>query len=412
MGKNKYICKHCGKEYLSYKQNSQFCSRKCRNLHSRVSYNCDCCNQKMLVYQSKYNKRINGDTKYLCCSKECFDILQTTKVTKICEYCGKEYKITKAFEHTQRFCSKNCYYSHINNHKKRYLFKCLICGKEFTTRYSTQKYCSKACSGIAQRKRSACVCDYCGQTFERINSEVAHNKRHYCSKECMTSDMFWNPKDLEVLRNNYGKIENKEIQLLLSKYWTINAIKRKAQQIGVGKDRRWSREEEVILIQNYHTKSMSEIRNLLCGRSLSSILGKARVLNLKSKQYIESHYSDKDVQYLTENYLFLSDEELSQNLEFYHSPKSIHLKLYNMGFTRQQEIQKNGYRDLNRFIRQRLSVWKQQVKELHNYTCCVTGSHSDIVVHHCRGFNLLMEETIDALNFQIKDSFSEYTDDN
>ena len=56
-------------------------------------------------------------------------------------------------------------------------------------------------------------------------------------------------------------------------------------------------------------------------------------------------------------------------------------------------------------------MWKMNVREINNYTCCVTGKKSNIVVHHCRSFNLLFQETIDNLGFEIKDKFSEYNDE-
>lgn len=56
-------------------------------------------------------------------------------------------------------------------------------------------------------------------------------------------------------------------------------------------------------------------------------------------------------------------------------------------------------------------MWSKEVREYYNYTCCLTGSRSNIVVHHCRGFSLLFDETIELLNFEIKDDFIEYTDE-
>lgn len=41
--------------------------------------------------------------------------------------------------------------------------------------------------------------------------------------------------------------------------------------------------------------------------------------------------------------------------------------------------------------------------------CCLTGCQSDIILHHCRGFNLLIVEAIDDLDFQLQDNFDDYT---
>ena len=66
---------------------------------------------------------------------------------------------------------------------------------------------------------------------------------------------------------------------------------------------------------------------------------------------------------------------------------------------------------MNDFVRSRLYYWKNSVREINNYTCVLTGSRSNLIIHHCRSFNLLMSETIEELNFPIKDNFEEYSDE-
>lgn len=49
------------------------------------------------------------------------------------------------------------------------------------------------------------------------------------------------------------------------------------------------------------------------------------------------------------------------------------------------------------------------MREERNYTCEITGSKSNIIIHHIRGFNLLLEECIDILSFPMYDDFSLYS---
>src|ERR1039458_6894448 len=65
---------------------------------------------------------------------------------------------------------------------------CEGCGEEFHPWYNRldAKTCSPKCAGIAKRNRLKWVCSYekCNKEFERIPSELDHEK-NYCSQECM-----------------------------------------------------------------------------------------------------------------------------------------------------------------------------------------------------------------------------------
>lgn len=221
--------------------------------------------------------------------------------------------------------------------------------------------------------------------------------------------MRWSEKDIEILRKHYRVIKNKDIQQMLSKQYSIQAIRGKAQAIGLGKSRLWTHEEEDIVYKLYDKIPMNQLLKLLPNRTYVSILHKARSNNLSSYFYTSRTYSIDDIKYLSENYLEKTNEELARKLG--RSPTSIAQKLWNLNLYRPMDIVKDGYKNLNNFVRARLHNWKAEVRELNNYTCCITGEHSNLIIHHCKSFNLLMQETIDILNFEIKDSFSEYTDE-
>lgn len=78
------------------------------------------------------------------------------EVTKICEYCGKEFiaKSSKA-----KYCSTQCK-GKANGRKNNKLLdknnvtkKCLYCGKEFTGHYN-RKYCCKECQDAVENKKA------------------------------------------------------------------------------------------------------------------------------------------------------------------------------------------------------------------------------------------------------------------
>lgn len=63
---------------------------------------------------------------------------------------------------------------------------CPICGKEFevSSKNKKQIYCSQKCFGIASRTNKSLICDYCGKTFYRPNSQTKMHNKHFCSNRC------------------------------------------------------------------------------------------------------------------------------------------------------------------------------------------------------------------------------------
>lgn len=403
-----FICLNCNKQYFSRKENSKFCSIECKHNYNRIEHLCDYCGKPHIVYKNIYEKYKNGTHKKLYCSRECANKGLITSTTKKCFYCGNEFSVENSVKNIQKFCSMNCYKNYRNKKIQLETKICKVCSKEFNTYHHNQKYCSVECSKKAFQNRSVCTCNNCGKVFERIKSEVSKNKNHFCSKECMYEYIRWSEKDINILRKYYRVIKNQEIQHMLSKSYSIKAIRAKARTIGLSKSRLWSPEEDNILYEFYDKVPIVQILQLLPNRTYASIIHRTQINNLSSYFYINRIYSVSDIKYLTENYLEKSNEELANKLN--RSPMSIAQKLWNLNLYRPTDIIKDGYKNLNNFVRARLYNWKIEVREINNYTCCITGEHSNLIIHHCRSFNLLMQETIDILDFEIKDNFSDYTD--
>lgn len=405
----KYICKCCGKEYISYKEKSNYCSKNCRIKDNTFFHKCEYCGKKIRVTKSIHEKYISGIKKHLYCSKECTDKAHTKKIKKVCIECGKEYLVGNCFSDIQKYCSRECYEKHRGKMLKLQEKTCPICNKIFYTYHSNQIYCSKQCRGISDRDRIICKCETCGEYFERIKSEVIKNKHHYCSNACRYESIRWNVYDISILRDNYRKIKTSEIQKMLSKNYSIKAIQRKAKDFGFAKSRLWSENEEQIVLDNYEKITLNELSNLLPDRTIPSIMHKAREFNLLSHFYKNNVYSPDEIKFLKDNYLNMSNYELSQKIN--RTENAIAQKLRHLELYRPNEIKKDGYKNLINFMRARLYVWKNEVRKESNYTCCLSGKHSNIIVHHCRSFNLLFDEVIEILNFPEHKNFEEYSDD-
>lgn len=325
-----------------------------------------------------------------------------SKYVHKCQMCGEEfvndYKDAK-------FCSRQCYENFRQENRKLKNRQCPICGKDFQPSYFGQIFCGVKCRVISTENKVECTCGYCGKIFQRIKSEVDKNKHHYCSEDCKKKAMWWSEEDIEVLRNNYGKTSYKEIAELLSEHRSIKGIRQKAISIGLTSSRAWSDEEVQVLIENYSIKPMDEVMKLLPTRSQSSILRQANACDLKSFFYLNHIYNKDEDEYLIANYLEKSNDELGAYLHRSSNGIAQHLRVLNL--YRPTVI--DSYNDLTSYIRSRLASWKEAVRKENNYTCELTGKRSNVIVHHIRGFNLLMNETIEVLSFPIYENISEYS---
>lgn len=325
------------------------------------------------------------------------------KTKHICKNCNKEFE---DYFNDAKFCSRKCYEEHRQINRKTKNVICPICGNEFIQKYIGQIFCSQKCRIDSTKDRVGCVCEHCGELFERKRSEVDKNKRHYCSKECRMNAMFWSEEDNSILINSYKKMSYKEMSEnnIFSTYKTVDEIKRRAVYVGITSSRDWSNEEIDILKNNYDKVSRDELMSMLPNRTRPSILSKARTMSLKSKFYLTHKYSNEEIEYLKNNYLFKSDEEMGKVLG--RSAQGIAEHLLVLDLHRPTEI--DNYKTLKKYVRTRLIPWRDKIRELNDYTCSLTGVKTNIIVHHIRGFNLLFLETIDNLNFPIYDDISSY----
>lgn len=324
-------------------------------------------------------------------------------IKHICKHCGNEYE---DYFKSSKYCSRKCYEDFRKENAKLKDKQCPVCGRLFKPQNSSIIYCSKECSGIANRNRTTCCCDNCGKSFERIKSEVDKNKRHFCSKKCMYEYICWSDEDKQTLVENYGKLSYKEITNLLNRDIEPHSIHRMARELGLTEDYGyWSDEEINVLIENYPTKPMYDVMRLLPNRSRTSILGQARTQNLKSYFYLNRHYTEDEIDYLKENYAIKSYEEMSEDLG--RTVGAIKQRMILLGLRKPTEIA--NYKNLYRYVRQRITSWRNSVREKCNYVCSVTGKRSNIIVHHIRSFNLLLEECVEMLDFPLYDDFGTYT---
>ena len=136
------------------------------------------------------------------------------KYTLKCKMCGKEFD---NYDKNAKFCCKQCYLLYRRENGKLKNVICPVCNKTFRQDHVGQIFCSVACRVKSTEDRLECTCESCGKSFIRIRSEVEKNKHHYCSNECRMNAMYWCSEDVEILKNNFGKIKYKDMTNIFSK---------------------------------------------------------------------------------------------------------------------------------------------------------------------------------------------------
>ena len=399
---NAKICKMCRKVFMPKTIKQEFCNKDCKYNYYNVYYSCDNCGEKFLTKRTMIERLKSGRRKHLYCPNCTNNGAGSTDVINRCIACGKEFRVSKSFSN-QRYCSKEC--SSIGQIKFDDI-ECPICKKMFRPKSINTIFCSNKCKFESIRNGVVCTCHYCGKEFYRKMSEYSKNKQHYCSVTCHYLDISWSEHDKNILRKNYRNISTKDIVPLLDKKYTPKAIKSEARRLGLCDDAHyWTKEEEKILKENYSYISMNKVLTLLPNRTRSSILGKSRQCNLLGYHYLTNCYSDNENEFLKTNYLEMDNLQLSKHLN--RTERGIAQHLWVLGLYRPKE--KHNYDTLANYVRAKTIVWKNKIKDENNWTCCLTGKHSNIVLHHCRSFNLLLLEAIDDLDFEIKNDLDDYT---
>lgn len=97
------------KEFETAKYNDKL-NLKCERCSASFSYP-----KKAIKFELKHKR---GRLKY--CSKSCYDVTQTTKISVNCKHCNKEFLKTKNqfIKSPNSFCSSSCAATYNNTHKK------------------------------------------------------------------------------------------------------------------------------------------------------------------------------------------------------------------------------------------------------------------------------------------------------
>ena len=121
-----------------------------------------------------YNNKNSKDGHDATCIK-----CQNLRYRHVCNFCRKNFTSKNKNHKGFRFDCK------VKNETKDKARVCPICNKKYQYKKQKQKYCSKKCLGISQRKeKTIYICDYCKKEFERLACFVNGKHHIFCSYEC------------------------------------------------------------------------------------------------------------------------------------------------------------------------------------------------------------------------------------
>lgn len=239
--------------------------------------------------------------------------------------------------------------------------------------------------------------------FPNISKDSIHTKMH---KLGIKADKFfenkiWTTEEINILKNNYGKISNDEIQSLLPNR-TYKSITTKAKRLGLKTRECWTFDEIEVLKKYYSTMSMDDICNLIPNRSRNAIIMKAQSLNLRNS----CKYQTWESEFIINNWKSMSDKEMAIKLN--RNENSIKEKRLLLGFSREKEC--SSYNDLSEYVRRNNLEWKKESIKDCKYKCVLSGKRFDDI-HHIYGLNLILNETLEYLHIEVKDTMDNYSDE-
>lgn len=216
--------------------------------------------------------------------------------------------------------------------------------------------------------------------------------RHNAKKE----SYFWSQEETDFLVNNFGKLSYDQIADHFNNKHNANAISTKAIKLGLTSSQHWTKEEEDIIIKYYPYIPMEDVLKMLPRRSANGLKIHALKMGIKGLQYLSEKYSDEQKQFILDNYVLMSDEEIAKVLG--KTPVGIKEQKRKLGIY-QFNKEYQGYESLSKLLRGQISTWKRLSCEQCGYQCVLTGS-KDFEIHHLYSFNKILQEAFEKCNEQ------------
>ena len=207
-------------------------------------------------------------------------------------------------------------------------------------------------------------------------------------------------EDAILLDGIHNKMTVSEIQKNIP-WRTTGSIQARLEKISDDKRQYWTKEEDNLLEGAYENIPLDETVELFPNRTRNAIITHAMKLGLHA--YVDTkYYSDKEEEFILNNYQTMSDDEMAFVLGRSKSSIKNHRAL--MGIYRTQRGNIN-YENTSIYVRRHNVQWKRDSMIECNFKCIVTGERFD-EIHHLVSLNTILENVyadlgIDRETFDI-----------
>lgn len=187
-------CEYCGEDISDSKK---YCDKSCygADISKSTESTCRECG-------SQFSHNPSAEGKY--CSQECRDNSRRKTVTVRCEVCSDQTeRQPNELERVESvYCSRECQIDGQKLSEKC----CEYCGDRFRPSYSSQRFCSRACSAQSRKSRQSVKCEMCGTTIVRHDYYVDKYSSFFCSPECRSE---WLSENSLFVTDNPRRINGK-----------------------------------------------------------------------------------------------------------------------------------------------------------------------------------------------------------
>lgn len=210
----------------------------------------------------------------------------------------------------------------------------------------------------------------------------------------------------QMIREHYRDTPIDEFVRLYCPNRTEHSIVTRACKLKIGKRGGWTEEEDRVIRQNYYTMPMSELSKFIPDRAKSAIHCRINQLGLSGAPMYK--YCEADIEFVRENYLCMSDEELGRCL--HRAPQSIkELRRKNHIYRRDPSVI-TKYNSFDSYAHRHNEEWKKSSARKCEYKCFFTGEGFNHI-HHLQGKNILIKRTMDELGITEDQDINKFSDE-
>lgn len=201
--------------------------------------------------------------------------------------------------------------------------------------------------------------------------------RSYASKLGLKKQCFYTEEEDQILSRGFSDGQSvDEIRSMLPNR-TTGSIKSRMQALGQQYQKGWTNEENQILSSLYPVASIDEVMLMLPGRSRNAITIHAQLQGVRAyTQYPD--YSAEELDFIKNNYLSMSDEQIGQILG--RSKDSIKNHRNAIGLHRVDRA-RTKYEDVSVYVRRHNAEWKIRSMRECGFRCVACGGRFDHIHH-------------------------------